>query len=162
MHMGNAFNKITPGRVRGLRQSKVVLFVLIEARATKQPGRLSSPFLYRGKNRDDAATGFMSHARVIPPSSIFFTPYLCVSFCFASNVINHTPWQKIRHQEQQWSSMEPRLRRWAIAQTRSLTVFTDGVPIHVTHIRGKRGAISSAGVGKDGGLKPAHLAAVNG
>lgn len=35
-----------------------------------------------------------------------------------------------------------------------------GVPVHVSHIRGKRGALSPTGVGKDGGLKPAHLAAV--
>lgn len=32
------------------------------------------------------------------------------------------------------------------------------IPIHVTSIRGKRGSLSSSG--KDGGLKPAHLAAV--
>ena len=35
-----------------------------------------------------------------------------------------------------------------------------GISIHVTRIRGKRGAVSSAGIGNNGGLKPAHLAAV--
>ena len=34
-----------------------------------------------------------------------------------------------------------------------------GKPVHVAHVRGKRGALSAAGIGKDGGLKPAHLAA---
>ncbi len=34
-----------------------------------------------------------------------------------------------------------------------------GVPIHVAHIRGKRGTISEAGIGSAGGLKAAHLAA---
>ena len=33
------------------------------------------------------------------------------------------------------------------------------LPIHITHIRGKRGGVSASGEGKAGGLKPAHLAA---